>query len=496
MKVLQVNLNRSRTAQDLLYHTRIKYDAKVLLVTEPNKSHVVDNHSWIVDNSEDVAIRAYDRIPTKIGTGDLNAKIYLWGSKIENARGLILKDWLAAHDLLVINLGAATFSRGEQESVIDVTFASTRLADRIRDWRVLDDESLNDHQVIYFDIELGPTTGARSNVPSASTRRWRYKPDKAEELAAKIGEELGRAPSHTAISLVGAVQEACRKTLPNVRPNGKKPVYWWIDEIKELRRTCLAKKRKWTRAKARHQVTEDLRTLFPTRTLTTWEDEEVEADIPPVTADEVAKAAARLKDNKAPGPDGIPPDIIKLVAKKHTEPLVVVYDNIVSAGEAGRRNDNRCTWLTDAGQGRIEVPGSSGGQKPELEQACRNCRKENGHGSDGFGKADAENQWPKDQHQEDAELSSQLDNAVRGPSLVRHAKVREEQRETNEDSEERTPKGKLRLQNGVSGSGAGYCLHTTDRPAGTRKIIQPRSGASIKGAKQEMAHGALAREMG
>jgi len=61
--------------------------------------------------------------------------------------------------------------------------------------------------------------------------------------------------------------------------------------------------------------------LFPQHEETGWSDEEdvtVDSTEPEVTDSELIEAVRRLKRNKAPGPDGIPNEVIKILVKKYT----------------------------------------------------------------------------------------------------------------------------------------------------------------------------------
>lgn len=61
--------------------------------------------------------------------GDFNAKHVTWGSRINNARGNILLDWLAQHNLVIINEGVEpTCVREIGQSVINLMFCSEDLA--------------------------------------------------------------------------------------------------------------------------------------------------------------------------------------------------------------------------------------------------------------------------------------------------------------------------------------------------------------------------------
>ena len=70
-KVIQVNLNRARAAQELLYATAAELEADILIVSEPNIKHVSECEKWITDELMDAAIYVCDprKTPTKIGRG-------------------------------------------------------------------------------------------------------------------------------------------------------------------------------------------------------------------------------------------------------------------------------------------------------------------------------------------------------------------------------------------------------------------------------------------
>jgi hypothetical protein len=86
--------------------------------------------------------------------GDLNAKATDWGSPRTDARGRVVCEWAAATGLVLLNRGTElTCVRQRGGSIVDVTFASPSVADRVRDWRVMvDEETLSDHRYIRFDI--------------------------------------------------------------------------------------------------------------------------------------------------------------------------------------------------------------------------------------------------------------------------------------------------------------------------------------------------------
>ncbi|XP_046624763.1 uncharacterized protein LOC124307287 [Neodiprion virginianus] len=213
---LQVNLNRSRAAQDLLTQTAAAQGTGILIVSEPSSAGKQGN--WMVDRKGDTAILATNNLPGTLTlegrgegfvwartsgltifscysspnvapsdfeaqlddlescvraaggktlvSGDFNANSPSWGSARLDERGQAVAEFLARLDLTPINVGGApTWQRVSTgaASVIDITAASPSAVPEVMDWRVLDDESLSDHHYIYIKWR-----------PSSAATRTRY----------------------------------------------------------------------------------------------------------------------------------------------------------------------------------------------------------------------------------------------------------------------------------------------------------------------------------
>lgn len=213
IKVLQINLGRSRTAQDLMLQTAREIGAEVVIASELYKPPR-DNARWAVDEHQNVAIIAAGAYPiqhlwgsavpglvvatiagiafascyaspstgledfksfveaaemTLIGhplvvmAGDFNAWHQEWGSARTTRKGELV---MGAAD----HLGLRTLNRGNEptfkgngvarESVIDVSFASPSIA--LDDWRVYHRLSGSDHQYIQFSVATGAARDASS----------------------------------------------------------------------------------------------------------------------------------------------------------------------------------------------------------------------------------------------------------------------------------------------------------------------------------------------
>lgn len=85
---------------------------------------------------------------------DCNAHHTLWGSSDTNMRGNKLTEFLATTSLEICNVGnSPTFANRIRQEVLDVTFETQSLANRVSNWHVSKEETLSDHREINFFIE-------------------------------------------------------------------------------------------------------------------------------------------------------------------------------------------------------------------------------------------------------------------------------------------------------------------------------------------------------
>lgn len=188
IKALQVNVNRSRRALDLLLHQARELGAGLLIISET--CYIAPSDKWYIslDNSSaiyvdpdlinfrcrlatrgdkfvavfcgpylivsvyispNLSLREYDaflndlsvmlssRTDKVVVAGDFNAKSNLWGSNVTNQRGLQVVRWAAERDLRILNEGnAPTCVRSQGSSIVDLTWSSPDLHPLITNWQV------------------------------------------------------------------------------------------------------------------------------------------------------------------------------------------------------------------------------------------------------------------------------------------------------------------------------------------------------------------------
>jgi len=200
IKFLQINLNVSWAAQQLMVQTADKEGADLLIVSEPSTRYGQEN-GWCFSSDRKAAV-GISRLSTLscdlrgsgngfiwmafrgltvfscyfrpsatmqefnaalgdlenairargdasiILAGDFNAWHIEWGSRSSNPRGRALSDLASSLQLLLANSGTApTFRRGAATSVTDITFYR---GVALSDWTVSEAESLSDHNYVIF----------------------------------------------------------------------------------------------------------------------------------------------------------------------------------------------------------------------------------------------------------------------------------------------------------------------------------------------------------
>lgn len=75
------------------------------------------------------------------------------------------------------------------------------------------------------------------------------------------------------------------------------------------------------------------RNLFPITQKIQWEYRDIDKDtVPPVTAEEIKKAASSLKNRRAPGPDGIPAEAVKVAVIDYPKEMAAAYTGLQREG--------------------------------------------------------------------------------------------------------------------------------------------------------------------
>ncbi|KYB24913.1 hypothetical protein TcasGA2_TC034914, partial [Tribolium castaneum] len=322
-----------------------------------------------------------------IVTGDFNAKSTEWGMPYSDRRGSLLADWIAQHDLTAVNKhDEYTFQRGRAQSIIDLTLVPTYLVHKLSNWRTLDAESLSDHKYIAFTWD----DNAGTTCQTSGYTGWNLKRLDKDKLLSKLREATCEStPASLNKILQRACNAAMPKKrcfrnrrpvywwnekIANLRKNALK-FRRTITRLRSKRQVSVmlidgttsklkqaqkmlrdeiqkAKSEKWKELclsleddlwgngyqtvmkrtgqacpfkLPREQLNNIVAILFPLHADVDWIKENCKP-IPDFTHDELRDAARRLKSGKAPGPDGVPGEIIKIMVEERPDTLLEIFN--------------------------------------------------------------------------------------------------------------------------------------------------------------------------
>lgn len=167
---------------------------------------------------------------------DANAHHTTWGSTDCNSRGEFLLDYIYSQNLVVANQGQyPTFITAVRKEVLDITLCTQHIARSIRNWQVLREPSLADHQHIAFTVDAEEPSVERYRNP----RRTNWT-EFREDLGTILGpeaqpirtqEELETAADSIQAAIIHSYEKNC---IPSTKTSSRK-TWWWNDELQALR---------------------------------------------------------------------------------------------------------------------------------------------------------------------------------------------------------------------------------------------------------------------
>jgi hypothetical protein len=207
--------------------------------------------------------------------GDFNAHSTQWRNAKTTTQGSWLTDWAAGFELLLANRGSASSCvewRGS--SVVDITWATSELYWKIRDWRVAEGvETLSDHLCVRMELDIdnedSSDTRGRANRSGPPPRRWHLKERNKEMLRAAtiVSDWSWDAQRTTALGSVDEEAEnlrrymsaACDASMPRsiLRVGRDRCIDWWTPEIAEMREGCGRVRRRFSRDRRRRQMRDE-----------------------------------------------------------------------------------------------------------------------------------------------------------------------------------------------------------------------------------------------
>lgn len=321
--------------------------------------------------------------------GDFNAKNVVWGGSHTDKRGRVLSEWIHSQDMTLLNDGRIPTCRNK--TYVDLTLVGERVAKLPIKWEVMEDETLSDHSFVTIQVETSKT-GAREKQrwKYGTTDNYRLNQSFQEIIKNKKITETAKV-----IKIIQKVYKT--ETPKVKCDDNYNIPYWWTDKIQKLITETKQKRRGFQRATGsqttrerlkeeykeakrnlsleilqskrtkwidtcnelendifgdgfkivkkqlkiinpktnltREEKTEVFKKLFITEENTPFIPPSHPSDAEKFTEAEILEAAKRIKTGKAPGPDGLPPEVIKTLIKENVEFFTEFYNSWLNKNE-------------------------------------------------------------------------------------------------------------------------------------------------------------------
>ncbi|XP_014215773.1 uncharacterized protein LOC106644661 [Copidosoma floridanum] len=374
--ILQVNLDRTVLAHDLLDQFSRARGVDLLFINEPSRT-LLDRGRYcdrtrgaaILIRSEKISVSDTGgkdgqwlaeledtvRVCRKSGdvvlAGDFNSKVIAWEEPRTDPRGRAVRP-------------------GNRGTIIDLMLVSSEMAARVSDWRVLEDYTVGYHQYVSFVIHEDRGANSR-DVNRRRVNGWNVaKLNRDLLLEAMVG-----APPPADLSKIK------RRLRHSSARRGRRSCYWWNKDIANWRREAqhlwrLAQRHRTRQgagaAAATYKVAKKalvdkdtwglgyrialkrlrgsdptppmepsllervVSCLFPEHPTRRRENISV-GQVPLFTLEELRSVASETPGHKAPGLDGVPSEVLKIIAVEKPHVMLDMFNACLHVGLFSRR---------------------------------------------------------------------------------------------------------------------------------------------------------------
>lgn len=176
------------------------------------------------------------------------------GFSVHSPRGDNVEEWAASLDLNILNRGSApTCIRAQSTSIVDLSWGSADIVPKVIGWRVASmTETLSDHALIVMDVEWRGIRVRYGGKPGEAFPRWSLRSMDHDLLIAAMvlldwfcPQPLNCEADVAADRLQELLTSACDVAAPRCkRRSNKRQMYWWNNDLAELRRVCTKYRRR------------------------------------------------------------------------------------------------------------------------------------------------------------------------------------------------------------------------------------------------------------
>lgn len=301
IKIMQINLNHCKNAQDLLIQTAEQLSIDVVMISEPwkppsywfNDDHknasiwtplpskkfktiksiykskgitAIQLNDYVYIScyvSPNISISEYTKyimdlesflntIDTNfcIIAGDFNAKSPAWGSSNLDERGILVMETCNNRNLKpTISQGSGTFERNGHTSTIDILLCGIDIARNLSSSRILEKYTASDHKYILHVFTYDQTKNEEPKIKrKINPEKFMNTYQKYTEIANPL-EIASKNDVDAYIKMISEIYENTSYLLPDPLLR-KKSVWWWNPQIAEYRKKANTSRRALQRARS------------------------------------------------------------------------------------------------------------------------------------------------------------------------------------------------------------------------------------------------------
>ncbi|XP_076301945.1 uncharacterized protein LOC143220096 [Lasioglossum baleicum] len=302
IKMLQINLNHCKNAQELLTQSAIQHEIDIVFISEPwsppsfwhNDGHK-SSSIWIpqpISNlnsikslykskglvavqiedyifiscyiSPNVSLESYtgkiaelesflDTISTDkcVIAGDFNAKSTAWGSRSLDDHGTVVLEMCNNFGLIPkVSTGSHTFERNGYVSTIDILLCGATAYNGITSSQILEEYTASDHRYLKHVLTINI---ANATKPGKS-KKFKLDVDRFSKTYLQITKIADPAKIYSVEDVeayIGMITDLYESTSYTIQHSSKrKEVWWWNEEIATLRRVSISSRRALQRARS------------------------------------------------------------------------------------------------------------------------------------------------------------------------------------------------------------------------------------------------------
>ncbi|XP_035225019.1 uncharacterized protein LOC118197600 [Stegodyphus dumicola] len=210
------------------------------------------------------------RIAKMLLAGDYNAHSTTWGYADTTPKGRHFEDFFSSNNFVIHNQIDAppTFDRLHSRGWPDLTVTSHQMANLIRDWTVVEGQSLSDHNYIRYSIASSTATNIiqRYNLPGRKVRTFTsIVSNRLTPFVNPIRHAVSRETlQNITKDILLTIQQVCDEHLPKRTTKRITALHWWNGTLRTQQQKCRALRRR-LKQERRQQLKSTNTNDLPTR---------------------------------------------------------------------------------------------------------------------------------------------------------------------------------------------------------------------------------------